>query len=153
MVEGGLTTIYEKSLGAIAKAGVAPLSDVLLYAQRITKPGLNFMDTPGLDPVSMTGLVAGGFNIGCFTTGRGAVYGCKPSPSLKIATSSRLCNFMSDDMDINAGAILDGSERVETLGRKIFTELVAMASGKPSKSEAQGIGDEEFAPWILGPTF
>jgi altronate hydrolase len=151
--EGGLTTIYEKSLGAIAKAGVAPLSDVLLYAQRITKPGLNFMDTPGLDPVSMTGLVAGGCNIGCFTTGRGSVYGCKPSPSLKIATSSRLYEFMSDDMDINAGAILDGSETVETLGRKIFTELVAMASGKPSKSEAQGIGDEEFAPWILGPTF
>ncbi|MEI7766423.1 MAG: altronate dehydratase family protein [Phycisphaerae bacterium] len=153
--EGGLTTIYEKSLGAVAKAGVAPLQDVLLYAQRITRPGLNFMDTPGLDPVSMTGLVAGGCNICCFTTGRGSVYGCKPAPSLKIATNTRLYEHMRDDMDMNAGMILDagGGETVDTLGHKIFAELVALASGKPSKSEAQGIGDEEFAPWILGPTF
>ncbi len=151
--EGGLTTIYEKSLGAVAKAGVAPLSDVLLYAQRIHTPGLNFMDTPGLDPVSMTGLVAGGCNLCCFTTGRGSVYGCKPSPSLKIATSTKLFEHMRDDMDMNAGTVLDGSDTVESLGRSIFRELVAVAGGKKTKSEAQGIGDEEFAPWILGPTF
>lgn len=152
--EGGLTTIYEKSLGAVAKAGIAPLADVLLYAQRITTPGLNFMDTPGLDPVSMTGLVAGGCNLCCFTTGRGSVYGCKPSPSLKIATNTRLYQHMIDDMDLNAGGILDGAgDTVESLGRAIFLELLAVASGKKTKSEAQGIGDEEFAPWILGPTF
>lgn len=151
--EGGLTTIYEKSLGAVAKAGLAPLADVLQYAEQIKTPGLNFMDTPGLDPVSMTGLVAGGCNLCCFTTGRGSVYGCKPSPSLKIATNTKLYDHMTDDMDINAGVILDGSATVEQIGRQIFNELIAVANGKKTKSEAQGIGDEEFAPWILGPTF
>ena len=150
---GGLTTIYEKSLGAVAKGGMAPLTEVLLYAEQARTPGLSFMDTPGLDPVSMTGLVAGGCNIGCFTTGRGSVYGCKPAPCLKIATNTPLYDHMIDDMDINAGTVLDGTETVAQLGRRLFAELLAVAGGKPTKSEAQGIGDEEFAPWILGPTF
>ena len=151
--EGGLTTIYEKSLGALAKGGQAPLTAVYKYAEPVSSQGFCFMDTPGFDPVSMTGLIAGGCNIGVFTTGRGSVYGCKPSPCLKIATNSTLYQWMKDDMDINAGTILDGTETVEQVGHRIFEELLAVASGKPTKSEAQGIGDEEFAPWILGPTF
>lgn len=150
---GGLTTIYEKSLGAIAKAGQAPLVEVYRYAEPIRTPGLCFMDTPGLDPVSMTGLVAGGCNLGAFTTGRGSVYGCKPAPCLKIATNTALYQHMLDDMDINAGTIMDGTETVEQVGQRIFTKLIAVAGGEKTKSEAQGLGDEEFAPWILGPTF
>ncbi len=151
--EGGLTTIYEKSLGALAKGGQAPLRAVYRYAERITKPGLAFMDTPGFDPVSMTGLVAGGCTLGAFTTGRGSVYGCKPAPCLKIATNTGLFEWMNEDMDLNAGTILDGLETPEQVGRRIFEELVAVAGGKQTKSEAQGLGDEEFAPWIQGPTF
>lgn len=151
--EGGLTTIYEKSLGAIAKGGQAPLNAVYRYADPITTPGFGFMDTPGYDPVSMTGLVAGGCNVGVFTTGRGSVYGCKPSPCLKIATNSPLYDAMTEDMDLNAGTILDGSESVEQVGRRIFDNILAVASGERTKSELTGIGDEEFAPWILGPVF
>ena len=151
--EGGLTTIYEKSLGALAKGGQAPLSAVYRYAEPITAPGFAFMDTPGFDPVSMTGLVCGGANVGVFTTGRGSVYGCKPSPCLKVATTTTLYDWMRDDMDLNAGTILDGTETVEQVGQRIFEAILAMASGERTKSEAQGIGDEEFAPWILGPTF
>jgi altronate hydrolase len=150
---GGLTTIYEKSLGAVAKAGQAPLVEVYRYAEQIRTPGLCFMDTPGLDPVSMTGLVAGGCNLGAFTTGRGSVYGCKPAPCLKIATNTALYRHMLDDMDINAGTIMDCTETVEQVGQRIFERLVAVAGGEKTKSEAQGLGDEEFAPWILGPTF
>jgi altronate hydrolase len=149
---GGLTTIFEKSLGAVAKAGSSPLAAVHLYAERIAGSGLALMDTPGNDPISMTGLVAGGANILAFTTGRGSVYGCKPSPSLKIATTSDLYRRLDEDMDIDAGVVLDGRS-VEDVGRAIFEELLAVASGKPTKSEAQGIGDEEFAPWHLGPMF
>jgi len=151
--EGGLTTIYEKSLGAVAKGGLSPLAAVYQYAEPITTTGFCFMDTPGYDPVSMTGLVCGGCNIGVFTTGRGSVYGCKPAPCIKVATNTPLYNWMQDDMDINAGTILDGTETVEQVGRRIFEKIIAVAGGEKTKSELAGIGDEEFAPWILGPTF
>lgn len=150
---GGLTTIYEKSLGALAKGGQAPLAAVYDYAESITTPGLGFMDTPGFDPVSMTGLVCGGCNVGVFTTGRGSVYGCKPMPCIKVATNTTLYDWMRDDMDINAGTILDGTETVEQVGLRIFEEIIAVAGGKRTKSEVQGLGDEEFAPWLLGPVF
>jgi altronate hydrolase len=149
---GGLTTIYEKSLGAVAKAGQAPLAAVYAYAEKISSPGLCFMDTPGFDPVSMTGLVAGGCNIGVFTTGRGSVYGCKPSPCIKVASNSLLAARMADDIDLNAGTILDGTETVEQVGQRIFAEIVRVASGEKTKSEHAGLGDDEFAPWMLGPT-
>lgn len=150
---GGLTNIIEKSLGAAAKAGQSPLAAVYAYAERIAARGLVFMDTPGFDPVSMTGLVAGGCNIAVFTTGRGSVYGCKPAPCIKVATNTALYEHMTDDMDINAGTILDGTETVEQVGMRIFEKVIAVASGERTKSEAQGIGDEEFAPWPIGPTF
>ncbi len=147
---GGLTTIYEKSLGAVAKGGQSPLAAVYQYAEPITTPGFCFMDTPGFDPISMTGLVAGGCNVGVFTTGRGSVYGCKPTPSIKIATNTPLYNWMEDDMDLNAGTIIDGTETVEEVGRRIFEKIISVAGGEKTKSELAGIGDEEFAPWILG---
>ncbi len=150
--EGGLTTIYEKSLGAVAKAGQSPLAAVYQYADEINVPGLGFMDTPGFDPVSMTGLIAGGANVGVFTTGRGSVYGCKPSPCLKVATNTALYQWMEDDMDINAGTIIDGTETVEQVGQRVFEKIVAVAGGERTKSELAGVGDEEFAPWLLGPT-
>jgi len=151
--EGGLTNIYEKSLGAVAKGGQSPLAAVYQYAEPITTPGFCFMDTPGYDPVSMTGLVAGGCNVGVFTTGRGSVYGCKPAPCIKVATNTPLYQHMEEDMDINAGTILDGTETVEQVGKRIFDKIIAVASGERTKSELAGIGDEEFAPWQLGPTF
>lgn len=151
--EGGLTTIYEKSLGAVAKGGQSPLVAVYRYAENVTAAGFCFMDTPGFDPVSMTGLVAGGCNIGVFTTGRGSVYGCKPSPCIKVATNTPLFEWMKEDMDLNAGTILEGTETVAQVGQRIFEEILAVASGKRTSSELQGIGDEEFAPWVLGPTF
>lgn len=149
--EGGLTTIYEKSLGAIAKAGRSALVDVVHYAEPIRSRGLVVMDTPGYDPVSMTGLVAGGCNVLVFTTGRGSVYGCKPSPSIKVATNTPMFERMRDDMDINAGVILEGTP-VEVVGRQIFEEILAVASGKKTRSEQAGVGEEEFAPWHIGPT-
>ncbi len=149
--EGGLTTIYEKSLGAIAKGGSTALVDVVGYAEPVRTKGFVVMDTPGYDPVSMTGIVAGGANVCVFTTGRGSVFGCKPAPSLKIATNTPLYEHMRDDMDINAGAILDGVP-VEEVGRQIFEEILAVASGKKTKSELAGVGEEEFAPWSIGPT-
>jgi altronate hydrolase len=151
--EGGLTNIYEKSLGAVAKGGQSPLAAVYQYAEPITGPGFCFMDTPGYDPVSMTGLVAGGCNVGVFTTGRGSVYGCKPAPCIKVATNTPLYQWMEEDMDINAGTILDGTETVEEVGRRIFEKIIAVAGGEKTKSELAGVGDEEFAPWQLGPTF
>ncbi|MBL8799089.1 MAG: altronate dehydratase [Planctomycetia bacterium] len=149
--EGGLTTIYEKSLGAIAKGGSTALVDVVRYAEPVKAKGFVVMDTPGHDPVSMTGIVAGGANVGVFTTGRGSVYGCKPVPSIKIATNTPLYERMPDDMDINAGVILEGTP-VEEVGRMIFDEILAVASGKKTKSELAGVGEEEFAPWSIGPT-
>ena len=150
--DGGLTTIFEKSLGAVAKAGQAPLSAVYDYAEQIEVKGLCFMDTPGNDPVSMTGLVSGGCNVGVFTTGRGSVYGCKPSPCIKVATNTPMYNWMEEDMDINAGTILDGTETVEQVGRRIYDKILTVAAGEKTKSELAGMGDEEFAPWMLGPT-
>src|SRR5205807_508428 len=147
---GGLTTIYEKSLGAVAKGGTTPLVAVYDYAERITEHGFVYMDTPGYDPVSATGQVAGGCNLIAFTTGRGSCFGFKPAPSLKIATNSPLYEHMSDDMDIDAGVILNGVP-VRDVGLQIFEELIAVAGGKKTKSEAQGLGEQEFAPWVLGP--
>lgn len=147
---GGLTTILEKSLGAVAKGGTTDLVDVYQYAEQITAKGFVFMDTPGYDPVSVTGMVAGGANVVCFTTGRGSVFGCKPTPCLKLATNSVMYNRMADDMDINCGRIADGEADVESMGREIFDMVLATASGQPSKSEALGIGDDEFLPWQVG---
>lgn len=149
--EGGLTTIYEKSLGAVTKAGSTALSGVYLYGEQVTNKGFVFMDTPGFDPVSVTGLVAGGCNVVAFTTGRGSCFGCKPSPSIKIATNTPMYERMIDDMDINAGVILDGTP-VEEVGRQIFEYILEVASGAKTKSELLGVGEEEFAPWSIGPT-
>jgi altronate hydrolase len=149
--KGGLTTIYEKSLGAIAKGGTTALRDVFLFAEPIRTKGFVIMDTPGFDPVSVTGLVAGGCNVVVFTTGRGSCFGCKPVPSIKIATNTPMYERMEPDMDINAGVILDGVP-VEEVGRQIFEKIISVASGEQTKSERQGIGEEEFAPWNIGPT-
>jgi altronate hydrolase len=148
---GGLTTIYEKSLGAVAKGGSMPLQAVYGYAERITERGFGFMDTPGYDPVSVTGLAAGGCNLIAFTTGRGSCFGYKPVPSIKIATNSTTYRRMPHDMDINAGAALEGGS-LAGVAEEIVEQFIAVASGKQSKSEAQGIGEEEFNPWILGAT-
>ena len=149
--EGGLTTIYEKSLGAIAKGGSTALMDVVGYAEPVRTKGFVVMDTPGYDPVSMTGIVAGGANVLVFTTGRGSVFGCKPAPLIKVATNTPMYEHMIDDMDINAGVILEGTP-VEQVGRQIFEEILEVASGKKTKSEINGVGEEEFAPWAIGPT-
>ena len=146
---GGLTTILEKSLGAVAKGGKAPLSAVYKYAEPVRQPGLVFMDTPGYDPVSATGQVAGGANIICFTTGRGSAFGCKPAPSLKLATNSDIYQRMSGDMDIDCGDVLDGVP-LEEKGREIFEAILRVASGEPTKSEQLGYGDLEFVPWQVG---
>jgi altronate hydrolase len=148
--EGGLTTIYEKSLGAIAKAGSTAMNEVYLYGEEVRAKGFVVMDTPGLDPVSVTGIVAGGANVMVFTTGRGSCFGCKPTPSIKVATNTPMYQRMQDDMDINAGTVLEG-RTVQEVGREIFDEILAVASGKKTKSEQLGVGDEEFVPWALGP--
>jgi altronate hydrolase len=147
---GGITTIFEKSLGGVTKGGTTPLMDVFCYGEPITTRGFVFMDTPGHDPVSITGLVAGGCNVICFTTGRGSVFGCKPVPSIKLATNSLVYRHMEDDMDLNAGVVLEGTP-LPVVGRQILEEIIAVASGKRSKSELSGVGEEEFAPWIIGP--
>jgi altronate hydrolase len=150
-IAGGITTVYEKALGGIAKGGTTQLVDVIDYAERVREKGLVFMDTPGFDPVSVTGLIAGGANLIAFTTGRGSVFGCKPTPSLKLATSSTLYRHMTEDMDLDCGTILDGAS-IEEVGRQILDELLAVASGKRTKSELLDFGGEEFAPWQVGPT-
>ncbi|MFK7821717.1 MAG: UxaA family hydrolase, partial [Planctomycetaceae bacterium] len=139
--EGGLTTIYEKSLGAIAKGGTTALRAVYEYAEPVTEKGFVIMDTPGYDPASVTGMVAGGAHIIVFTTGRGSCFGCKPSPTIKVASNSPMYNRMRDDMDINAGVVIEG-QTLESVGEEIFERIIAVASGEPTKSEAQGIGDE-----------
>jgi altronate hydrolase len=149
--QGGLTTILEKSLGAAAKGGSAPLAAVWEYAEPITARGFSFMDTPGYDPVSVTGQVAGGCNLVAFTTGRGSAYGCKPVPSLKLATNSAMFEKMADDMDVNCGDVLDGVSLAEK-GREIFDALLRVASGERTKSERLGYGDAEFNPWVIGAT-
>jgi len=149
---GGLTTILEKSLGAIAKSGTTNLVDVYEYAQPVTAKGLVFMDTPGYDPVSATGQVAGGANLICFTTGRGSAYGCAPSPSLKLSTNSELWRKQEDDIDLNCGEVIDGTASVDELGEKIFQLMLRTASGEKTKSEVHGYGQNEFVPWLLGAT-
>ena len=149
---GGLTTILEKSLGAMAKAGSTNLVDVVQYAETVTKKGFVFMDTPGYDPVAATGQVAGGANLVCFTTGRGSVFGCKPSPSIKLATNTAMFTRMEDDMDINCGTILDGDETVQQCGERIFQHMLRTASGEKTKSEQFDFGGAEFAPWVQGAT-
>src|SRR5947207_9916341 len=146
---GGLTTILEKSLGAVAKGGTSTLVDVYRYAEHVNAKGFVYMDTPGYDPVSATGQVAGGANILCFTTGRGSAYGCKPTPSIKLATNSETYRRMVDDMDIKCGDILDGVS-IEDKGRRIFDLILKVASGERSKSELLGYGDNEFVPWQVG---
>lgn len=148
---GGLTTILEKSLGAVAKSGTTPLEAVYGYAEPVTAHGLVFMDTPGYDPVSATGQVAGGANVLCFTTGRGSAYGCKPTPSIKLATNTPMYTQMIEDMDINCGDVLDGVS-IEDKGREIFEQVLRVASGERSKSELLGYGDAEFVPWQIGAT-
>ncbi|HQS33348.1 altronate dehydratase family protein [Polaromonas sp.] len=147
---GGLTTILEKSLGAVAKGGTSNLQAVYEYAEPVTAHGFVYMDTPGYDPVSATGQVAGGANLICFTTGRGSAYGCAPSPSLKLSTNSALWRKQEDDMDINCGEIIDGSSTVLEMGQRIFELVLATASGTKSKSEAHGYGQNEFVPWQVG---
>jgi altronate hydrolase len=147
---GGLTTILEKSLGAIAKSGTTNLVDVFEYAQTVTSKGLVFMDTPGYDPVSATGQVAGGANLICFTTGRGSAYGCAPSPSLKLSTNTALWLKQEDDLDLNCGDVVDGTASIDEMGERIFRLMLATASGRKTKSEVHGYGQNEFVPWSLG---
>jgi altronate hydrolase len=147
---GGLTTILEKSLGAVAKGGTTNLVEVYEYAEPVTAKGFVYMDTPGYDPVSATGQVAGGANMVCFTTGRGSAYGCAPSPSLKLATNTTLWNRQEEDIDINCGEIVDGTSTVEAMGERFFRLMLDTASGKKTKSELHGYGQNEFVPWYLG---
>ena len=147
---GGLTTILEKSLGAVAKAGQADLTAVYEYAQPVTERGLVFMDTPGYDPVSVTGIVAGGATVVCFTTGRGSVLGCRPTPSIKLATNTQMYERMAEDMDLNCGRIVDGTASLADVGDEIFERIIAVASGDQTASEELDLGQEEFIPWQLG---
>ena len=149
---GGLTTILEKSLGAVAKGGTTNLVAVYDYAQPVTAKGFVYMDTPGYDPVSATGQVAGGANMICFTTGRGSAYGCKPAPSLKLATNTPLFVHQEEDMDFNCGTVIDGTETIQQAGARFFQLILDTASGKKTKSEDFGYGEDEFAPWTLGAT-
>ncbi len=147
---GGLSTILEKSLGAVAKGGTTALNGVFHYGEQVSAPGFTFMDSPGYDPASVTGQIAGGCSLVAFTTGRGSAFGSKPSPCIKIATNSSMYERMRDDMDVNAGRILDGTASVEEVGEEIYRLLLKVASGHKSKSEAQGLGDNEFVPWQIG---
>lgn len=149
---GGLTTILEKSLGAVAKGGTTSLNGVYRYAQQVDQPGFVFMDSPGYDPASITGEVAGGCNLVAFTTGRGSTYGCKPSPCIKIATNTEMFERMQGDMDINAGRIVTDGASIADIGQEIFDLLIAVASGQKPLSEQQGLGDHEFIPWQIGAT-
>ena len=150
--KGGLTTILEKSLGAASKGGTTPLTGVFKYAEPVTVRGFTFMDSPGYDPASVTGQIASGCNLVTFTTGRGSAFGSKPSPCIKIATNTEMYERLMSDMDINAGAMLTEGQSLEEKGREIYDMLLTVASGNPSKSEAQGLGDYEFVPWQIGAT-
>lgn len=149
---GGLTTILEKSLGAAAKGGSLALADVLLYGEKVKTRGFVFMDSPGYDPVSATGQIASGAQLVVFTTGRGSAFGSKPAPTIKLATNSAMYRVLEEDMDINCGDIIDGTASIQAKGREILDEVIAVASGKKSKSEALGLGDNEFVPWQIGAT-
>ena len=148
--KGGLTTILEKSLGAVAKGGTTPLMGVYKYAEPVTAKGFVFMDSPGYDPASVNGQIASGCTLVCFTTGRGSAFGAKPSPSMKVATNTQMFNRLEEDMDINAGSILSDGASVEDVGREIYQMWLRMASGEKTKSEEQGLGDYEFVPWQIG---
>jgi altronate hydrolase len=150
---GGLTTILEKSLGAQAKGGTTNMTGVYKYAEPITEKGFVFMDSPGYDPVSVTGQIASGANMVCFTTGRGSAFGCKPVPSIKLATNTQIFERMNEDMDINCGGIMDGAYTVQESGEEIFKKVLSVASGEKTKSEDLGYGDNEFNPWVIGATF
>lgn len=150
---GGLTTILEKSLGAQAKGGSTNMTAVYKYAEPIAEKGFVFMDSPGYDPVSATGQVASGANVICFTTGRGSAFGCKPVPSIKLATNTRIYEHMIDDMDINCGGIMDGEYTVQESGEEIFNRILRAASGEKTKSEELGYGENEFAPWQIGAVY
>ena len=147
---GGITTILEKSMGAVAKAGSTRLNAVYGYAQNVGARGLVFMNTPGYDVVSITGMIAGGANLICFTTGRGTVCGFRPVPTLKLASNSAMYAHLSEDMDIDCGRILDGDVTVAEMGAAIFQAILETASGRPTRSEALGFGSEEFVPWHIG---
>ena len=147
--KGGLTTILEKSLGAVAKGGNSVLQDVLQYAEPLKNKGFNFMDSPGYDPVSVTGQVASGANVICFTTGRGSCFGCKPVPSLKLSTNSAMYEKMSEDMDINCGTIAEGKEKIEEVGQKIFELIVNTASGNKSKVKLTAMVTKNLIPGKL----
>ncbi len=147
---GGLANIFEKSLGSSMKGGTGPLMEVYRYAEPVTQKGFVFMDTPGFDPCSATGQIAGGANLIAFTTGRGSCYGAKPVPSIKLATNTPMFQRMEEDMDVNCGTILEGTSTVQEMGRIIFEYMLAVASGEPSKSELLGLGDHEFVPWNIG---
>lgn len=148
--QGGLTTILEKSLGAAAKGGATPLTAVYEYAETVTEPGFVFMDTPGYDPVSATGQIAGGAQVVVFTTGRGSAFGSKPAPTIKVATNDGLYARMTDDMDINCGDIVSQGVSIREKGREILDKVLAVASGERTKSEFLGLGDNEFVPWQVG---
>jgi len=147
---GGLANIFEKSLGSSMKGGTGPLMEVYRYAEPVTAKGFVFMDTPGFDPVSATGQIAGGANLIAFTTGRGSMFGSKPAPCIKLATNTPMYQRLTEDMDINCGEILDGTVSVQEMGQRIFELFLRTASGEPSKSELLGLGDYEFVPWQIG---
>jgi len=147
--EGGLTNILEKSLGAVAKGGTSPLIDVYDFAEPVTAHGFTFMNTPGYDPVSLTGLAAGGCNLIAFTTGRGSAIGFPTIPVVKLATNSNTYRRMTDNMDVNAGAIADGESTVQQIGQQVFDLLLEVASGRPTCAER--LGHKEFVPWRIGP--
>ena len=151
-IAGGLSTILEKSLGAVAKSGSSPLRGVYPYAGKIRQRGFVFMDSPGYDPCSVTGEIAAGANVICFTTGRGSVFGAKPSPSIKIASNTEIAERMGEDIDYDCGAVLIGSKSLPECGQEIFDLILDTASGRKSASETNGFGDLEFVPWQLGMT-
>jgi altronate hydrolase len=148
--QGGLANIFEKSLGSAMKGGTTPLQAVYEYAEPIDQAGFVFMDSPGYDPVAVTGQIASGANLICFTTGRGSMFGSKPAPTIKLASNSAMYNRLEEDMDINCGLVLDGELTVPQMGQRIFEHILRAASGEPTKSEALGLGDNEFVPWHLG---
>lgn len=150
--KGGLANILEKSLGSAMKGGTTGLMAVYNYAEKVDQKGFVFMDTPGFDPVSATGQIAGGANLVAFTTGRGSCFGAKPTPSIKLATNSNLYERMNEDMDINCGLVIDGEKNIDEMGKEIFEEFISFASGKKTKSEVLNLGRHEFAPWQIGIT-
>ena len=150
---GGITTILEKSQGAVAKSGTSPLMGVFEYAEPIDRHGLVFMDLPGYDPVSAPGQIASGANLICFTTGRGSCFGAAHVPSLKLASTSELARRMASDIDIDCGTVITDTETIEEAGERILAAIIATASGQKTASEVLGYGEDEFVPWTPGLTY